>query len=544
MLIGKQFVVSPLVDQNLNNRQNEILWRLLANPADNGQIYSHNLQQLANDFPQSGLLQALYARSAGGEHTGRAAVAFDPKALYVLINAYENLTEVPVSNIIQHTGSTINYADQSQLEETPVYNDFKNGEPEEIPVFEPTEENTGSPEVVEAADEVSEVEAISSQVELEEDKETIETLAIQPEEDQRAGTHAAVYEEEAVLQSVIQLHQSDTENDLDSVSEPVVEFISSNETEMPEAEPEQVFIDPALASTEIADGQDAVAGQFTNEGTKDIEDEVFDEIVGIDDISFSRGQSELKDEKSLTTETVPGPVAFDIQHEEVLFEEEPEALIPESVALSDFFVFERSEQIGTATEAETNTFINGQEPVSIAASEQVETETNHVSKYHDEQMPYTFLWWLDKTRKEHAGIYQPFKLDTSQAIKHTGDETLQQQYYENIFHVTTLSELDKGTTEPAVEFDEQRKEDRIIRKFIVEEPHISTPTGDKLDNENKARRSNEDQDELVTETLAKIYIDQMLYHKAISTYKKLLLKFPEKSRYFADQIEMLERKIN
>jgi hypothetical protein len=63
-----------------------------------------------------------------------------------------------------------------------------------------------------------------------------------------------------------------------------------------------------------------------------------------------------------------------------------------------------------------------------------------------------------------------------------------------------------------------------------------------LDNENKARKSSEDQDELVTETLAQIYIDQMLYPKAITTYKKLMLKFPEKSRYFASQIEELEKR--
>jgi hypothetical protein len=48
----------------------------------------------------------------------------------------------------------------------------------------------------------------------------------------------------------------------------------------------------------------------------------------------------------------------------------------------------------------------------------------------------------------------------------------------------------------------------------------------------------------VSETLAQIYIDQMLYHKAIATYKKMMLKFPEKSRYFASQIEQLEKKTN
>jgi hypothetical protein len=36
----------------------------------------------------------------------------------------------------------------------------------------------------------------------------------------------------------------------------------------------------------------------------------------------------------------------------------------------------------------------------------------------------------------------------------------------------------------------------------------------------------------------------MLYHKAIAAYKKLMLKFPEKSRYFADKIEQLEKKTN
>jgi len=95
-----------------------------------------------------------------------------------------------------------------------------------------------------------------------------------------------------------------------------------------------------------------------------------------------------------------------------------------------------------------------------------------------------------------------------------------------------------------LEFDPKNKEDRIIKKFIAEEPHITTPSVDKLDNENKAKRSSEDLDELVTETLAKVYTDQMLYHKAINTYKKLMLKFPEKSRYFADQIQILERKNN
>lgn len=51
-------------------------------------------------------------------------------------------------------------------------------------------------------------------------------------------------------------------------------------------------------------------------------------------------------------------------------------------------------------------------------------------------------------------------------------------------------------------------------------------------------------DALMTETLARVYFEQKNYKKAIQAYKILILKNPEKSGYFADQIRAIEKTIN
>jgi hypothetical protein len=50
-------------------------------------------------------------------------------------------------------------------------------------------------------------------------------------------------------------------------------------------------------------------------------------------------------------------------------------------------------------------------------------------------------------------------------------------------------------------------------------------------------------DEFVTETMAKIYVEQEKFDKAISTYEKLSLLKPEKSVFFASRIVEINNKI-
>ena len=83
-----------------------------------------------------------------------------------------------------------------------------------------------------------------------------------------------------------------------------------------------------------------------------------------------------------------------------------------------------------------------------------------------------------------------------------------------------------------------RKE--LIDKFITENPSISRPKAEFYNPISAAQNSIIDQENIVSETLAKIYEQQNYFEKAISIYKKLGLKYPEKSRYFAAQIERLQ----
>ena len=84
----------------------------------------------------------------------------------------------------------------------------------------------------------------------------------------------------------------------------------------------------------------------------------------------------------------------------------------------------------------------------------------------------------------------------------------------------------------------------IIDKFIEDNPRI-TPVQEKSNKtDDMSVKSIEEKEEMFTETLAHIYIKQGYFSKALFIYKKLSLKFPEKSSYFAGRIKIIEKQIN
>ncbi|PLX01686.1 MAG: hypothetical protein C0595_13850 [Marinilabiliales bacterium] len=102
----------------------------------------------------------------------------------------------------------------------------------------------------------------------------------------------------------------------------------------------------------------------------------------------------------------------------------------------------------------------------------------------------------------------------------------------------------EGKTEDEIPDNKTLKKDDLIDKFIKDQPSISRPKVSFYNAKDLAASSIVDQENIVSETLAKIYMDQGHFEKAKNIYQKLSLKYPEKSSYFAALIEKAEKEDN
>jgi hypothetical protein len=86
--------------------------------------------------------------------------------------------------------------------------------------------------------------------------------------------------------------------------------------------------------------------------------------------------------------------------------------------------------------------------------------------------------------------------------------------------------------------------DELIDQFIATEPRIVPSKAEFYSPVNQAKKSITDHEDVVSETLARIYFNQGNLQKALSGYKKLSLLHPEKSSYFAPLIQEINNLIN
>jgi|APGre2960657404_1045060.scaffolds.fasta_scaffold66058_2 tetratricopeptide (TPR) repeat protein len=130
---------------------------------------------------------------------------------------------------------------------------------------------------------------------------------------------------------------------------------------------------------------------------------------------------------------------------------------------------------------------------------------------------------------ENLEIGKP--LDFSINEKHSFQEWLQISRIQPI-------EREKGVVDHSktVELDDlKRKKNELIDKFIETSPKISPIKQGTVTTAN-FETNKDDNSYLMTETLARVYLEQKKYQRAIQAYEILILKYPEKSSFFADRI--------
>jgi tetratricopeptide (TPR) repeat protein len=136
---------------------------------------------------------------------------------------------------------------------------------------------------------------------------------------------------------------------------------------------------------------------------------------------------------------------------------------------------------------------------------------------------------FSKESEEKLAIGKP--LDFSKSEKHSFQEWLQLSRTRTI---DRANDAIKNTTEVQQEKNKKKKSD-IIDKFIEASPKIS-PIKHGVASTARIDINKEDHSYLMTETLARVYLEQKKYQKAIQAYEILIMKYPEKSSFFADRI--------
>ena len=135
---------------------------------------------------------------------------------------------------------------------------------------------------------------------------------------------------------------------------------------------------------------------------------------------------------------------------------------------------------------------------------------------------------LEESSEEKLGLGKPLEFDGKES--HSFSEWLK---------LTKAQPIEREENRSDESDESRSRKFELIEEFISKNPKIKP--GKIANKVNLAEQSTTAHESLMTETLAKVYLEQKNYKKAIQAYKILILKNPEKSGFFADQIRAIEK---
>lgn len=162
----------------------------------------------------------------------------------------------------------------------------------------------------------------------------------------------------------------------------------------------------------------------------------------------------------------------------------------------------------------------------------------------DAKEKYSFSEWLSLASKKpleksEENIVENVNVDVQEENIEPQAEVKESKIEKTISKAQEQKVTPKPIRKPKVKSEAIKKKYDRIDKFIASNPKIvPTEQSAVIDISSSSRI---DHNELMTETLARVYLEQKKYKNAIQAYKILSLKYPEKSSFFADRIKTVEK---